>query len=212
MCIIGQSGCGKTTIISLLERFYDIISGSLLIHGIPISNLDIKSYRSSLGLVSQDIYLYQGTIRENLCMGISHPVKEETLISACHDANIHDFIASLPNGYETDCGPRGLAVSGGQRQRLAIARALLRDPEILLLDEATSALDPESQGLVNDSLRNVTKGRTMVHVTPQVDIMKTADVVFVLDKGRVVEWGRYDELVSRGGRILDLIGEIVGQG
>lgn len=103
-------------------------------------------------------------------------------------------------------------MSGGQRQRLAIARALLRDPEILLLDEATSALDPESQGLVNDSLRNVTKGRTMVHVTPQVDIMKTADVVFVLDKGRVVEWGRYDELVSRGGRILDLIGEIVGQG
>src|SRR6185437_4695081 len=120
-----------------------------------ISNLDIKSYRSTIGLVTQETHLYQGTIRENLGMGISRPITEEMLISACKDANIYDFITSLPDGYETDCGPRGLALSGGQRQRLAIARALLREPEILLLDEATSALDPESQGLVRDALSKV---------------------------------------------------------
>ncbi len=211
ICIVGPSGCGKSTIITLLERFYDITSGSLLIHGISISNLDIKALRSTIGLVSQETHLYQGTIRENLCMGISGPVNEDTLISACKDAYIHDFIASLPSGYETDCGPRGLSLSGGQRQRLAIARALLRQPEILLLDEATSALDPESQSLVPDALKKASKGRTMIHVTHQIDIMKGADMIFVVDRGRVVELGRYEELMAKGGRLLDMMGEIISQ-
>ncbi|KAE8445589.1 hypothetical protein EG329_013222 [Mollisiaceae sp. DMI_Dod_QoI] len=211
ICIVGPSGCGKSTIITLLERFYDITSGSLLIHGISISNLDIKALRSTIGLVSQETHLYQGTIRENLCMGISGPVNEDTLISACKDAYIHDFIASLPSGYETDCGPRGLSLSGGQRQRLAIARALLRQPEILLLDEATSALDPESQSLVADALKKASKGRTMIYVTHQIDIMKGADMIFVVDRGRVVELGRYEELMAKGGRLLDMMGEIISQ-
>lgn len=209
ICIIGPSGCGKSTILHLLERFYDITSGDILISGNPISSLDIKAFRSTLSIVAQDTNLYQGTIFENLVLGVDGEVDEKMVVSACQDANIHDFITSLPEGYNTDCGPRGLALSGGQRQRLAIARALLRKPEILLLDEATSALDPESQNLVIKAIERVAKTRTIISVSHQAEVIKQADRVLVLEYGKVVECGRYEELMSRKGRFWEIQGELV---
>lgn len=212
ICIVGPSGCGKSTIISLLERFYDISSGEVLISGTSISKLDIHAFRSTLGLVSQETSLFQGTIRENLCLGVDGDVDEETLIAACKDANIHDFIASLPDGYGTECGSRGLALSGGQRQRIAIARTLLRNPKILLLDEATSALDPESQRMVIDALEKASAGRTMISLSHQVEVMKHADKVFVIEHGVIVESGSYESLLSQRGRFSEMLGELVDDG
>ncbi len=205
--IVGASGCGKTTIITLLERFYDISSGQILIHGHSLSSLDIRSYRATVGLVSQDTTLYQGSIRENILLGAGSDdqVSEETLISACRSANIHDFILSLPEGYNTDAGSRGLALSGGQRQRIAIARALVRDPSILLLDEATSALDTQSEEVVQTALETAGKGRTVVAVAHRLSTVRGADCIFVLDAGRVVEAGSHTELVKRRGRYWDMV-------
>jgi ATP-binding cassette, subfamily B (MDR/TAP), member 1 len=209
ICITGPSGCGKSTVLHLLERFYDVTSGEVLINGISISALEIKAFRSTLGLVAQDTILYQGTIHENIVLGMDREVDEKTIVAVCQDANIHDFIASLPEGYNTECGPRGLALSGGQRQRLAIARALLRNPDILLLDEATSALDPESQNLVLKALEKASKGRTIISVSHQTEVIKQADRVFVLEHGKAVESGSYDELISRRGRFWEIQGELI---
>lgn len=209
VCIVGPSGCGKSTIIQLLERFYDPISGEILVQGVQLPELDIKAFRATLGLVSQETVLYQGTIRENLCLGVDGDVDDKTLTSVCQDANIHDLIISLPEGYGTDCGSRGLALSGGQRQRIAIARALLRNPKILLLDEATSALDPESQKLIIDSLERAAKGRTLVSVSHHVEIMERADRILVIEKGRVVESGRFQELLDRKGRFWEMQREVM---
>lgn len=205
--IVGASGCGKTTIITLLERFYDIDSGQILIHGQPLSSLDVKSYRATVGLVSQDTTLYQGSLRENILLGTSSDdqVSEETLIAACKSANIHDFIMSLPEGYNTEAGSRGLSLSGGQRQRIAIARALVRDPSILLLDEATSALDTQSEKVVQLALETAAKGRTTVAVAHRLSTIRGADCIFVLDSGRVVEAGSHGELIKRRGRYWDMV-------
>lgn len=205
--IVGASGCGKTTIITLLERFYDINSGQILIHGQPLSSLDVKSYRATAGLVSQDTMLYQGSIRENILLGMPDDgaVSEETLVEACRSANIHTFIASLPEGYDTDAGSRGLALSGGQRQRIAIARALVRNPTILLLDEATSALDSQSEKVVQRALETAAKGRTTVAVAHRLSTVRGADCIFVLDNGRVVESGTHGDLVKRRGRYWEMV-------
>lgn len=209
--IVGASGCGKTTVIALLERFYDLTSGQILIHGQPLSSLDIHAYRSLVGLVSQETILYQGSIRENILLGIlpssdnNRTPSEDRLILACKDANIHDFISSLPEGYDTDAGSRGLALSGGQRQRIAIARALIRDPKILLLDEATSALDTQSEKVVQEALETATKGRTTIAVAHRLSTVRGANQIFVLDKGRVVEQGAHAELIRRRGRYWDMV-------
>lgn len=200
ICIVGPSGCGKSTIISLLERFYDVTEGHIVINGDDISSLDIKSYRSILGLVSQETMLYQGTIRENLLLGVDeNRVTDQQLIEACSAANIHDFITSLPDGFATDCGHRGLALSGGQRQRIAIARTLLRDPKILLLDEATRALDSENERLVREAIETAAKGRTTISVTHSREVMKSADRIIVLEDGLVVVEGSFDELMEKRG-------------
>ena len=199
--IVGPSGSGKSTIISLLERFYEPTAGSILVNGAEIQNQDVEAYRTSLGLVSQETHLYQGSIKDNLLLGVKEiEVDEQRLIQTCKDSNIHDFIMSLPEGYSTNIGPRGLSLSGGQRQRIAIARALLRNPEILLLDEATSALDPESQSLVMEALERVGKGKTTISVTHHMEMVKRADKVFVVENGRLVESGTYEELVGMKGR------------
>lgn len=204
--IVGASGCGKTTIITLLERFYDITSGQILIHGASLSSLDVKSYRSTVGLVSQDTTLYQGSIRENILLGMPDgEVSDETLTEACKSANIHTFISSLPEGYNTDAGSRGLALSGGQRQRIAIARALVRNPSILLLDEATSALDTQSEEVVQKALETAAKGRTTVAVAHRLSTVRGADCIFVLDGGKVVEAGTHVELVRRRGRYYEMV-------
>lgn len=202
--IVGASGCGKTTVISLLERFYDIKSGDIRIHGQRLIDLDVHAHRATTGLVSQDTTLYQGSIKDNVLLGTSTE-DESKLIQACKDANIHDFIVSLPEGYDTDSGSRGLALSGGQRQRIAVARALIRDPKLLLLDEATSALDTESEEVVQRALETAAKGRTTVAVAHRLSTIRDADRIFVLDRGVVVEEGTHDELAKMKGRYWEMV-------
>ncbi|KAF3025333.1 hypothetical protein E8E15_008644 [Penicillium rubens] len=204
--LVGASGCGKSTIISLLERFFDPEAGTILVDGKDISKLNIKSYRSHLALVSQEPTLYQGTIRENIIIGTDDDnLCEERVIQACKDANIYDFILSLPDGFSTVIGARGGMLSGGQQQRIAIARALLRDPRILLLDEATSALDSESEKVVQDALNAAAQGRTTVAVAHRISTVQKADCIYVLHEGNVVEQGTHLELMELGGRYFELV-------
>ncbi|KAJ5827488.1 ABC transporter integral membrane type 1 [Penicillium robsamsonii] len=204
--LVGASGCGKSTIIALLERFFDPEAGKILVDGKDISNLNVKSYRSHLALVSQEPTLYQGTIRENITLGTNdEDVSEEKITKACKDANIYDFIQSLPDGISTVIGARGGMLSGGQQQRIAIARALLRDPRILLLDEATSALDSESEKVVQDALNAAAHGRTTVAVAHRISTVQKADCIYVLHEGKVVEQGTHQELMELGGRYFELV-------
>jgi len=210
--IVGPSGSGKSTIISLLERFYEPSAGRILVNNRYIHDKDVEAYRATLSLVSQETLLYQGSIRANLLLGLQEKaMAEDRLVQVCKEANIHEFIISLPEGYNTDIGPRGLSLSGGQRQRIAIARALLRNPEILLLDEATSALDPESQGFVMEALEKVGRGRTIVSVTHHLEMIKRADKILVVENGQVVESGTFEELIALKGRFWGMVGELVGQ-
>jgi len=184
--LVGISGSGKSTIVSLIERFYDVLSGQVLVDGKDISTFNIRSYRQHIALVSQEPTLYQGSIRENVVLGAAS--KDATLAeveAACRQANIHDFIASLPQGYETDCGAKGVQLSGGQKQRIAIARALIRNPKILLLDEATSALDSSSEKVVQEALDQAAKGRTTIAVAHRLSTIQKADIIYVLDQGVV---------------------------
>ncbi|KAH7139981.1 P-loop containing nucleoside triphosphate hydrolase protein [Dactylonectria estremocensis] len=200
---VGPSGSGKTTIISLLERFYDVDPGrgDILCNDVNINDLNVYDYRRNLSLVAQEPTLFQGSIRDNILFGISDPssVPDERIHEVCRDAFIHDFIVSLPEGYNTDVGQQGVSMSGGQRQRVAIARALIRDPKILLLDEATSALDSESEKIVQAAFEKAREGRTMIAVAHRLSTIQKADVIFVLDGGRVVEQGNHEDLVELKG-------------
>ncbi|WYZ43676.1 hypothetical protein EsH8_VII_000112 [Colletotrichum jinshuiense] len=198
--LVGPSGCGKTSIISLLERFYSLDKGDILCNGKSIYSLDANEYRKNLSLVAQEPYMFQGTIRENICLGVeSETITDEQLHQVCRDASIHDFIVSLPNGYHTDIGSKGFSLSGGQKQRIAIARALIRDPKILLLDEATSSLDSESEKLVQAAFERAGKGRTMVCVAHRLATVQNADVIFVFGEGKVIEKGTHQELLKLQG-------------
>lgn len=210
---MGASGCGKSTIIALLERFYDVSSGQLLVDGMPISDLDVHHHRSRIGLVSQETALFQGTIRDNILLGlpddeVNAPEASERVEKACKSAHMHDFIMSLPDGYSTDVGNRGVALSGGQRQRLAIARALIREPDILLFDEATSALDTTNEALVQAAIEEVSRensGRTTIAVAHRLSTIRRCDCIFVLHAGQVVEQGTHDDLVEKQGRYYSMV-------
>ncbi|RCI14872.1 hypothetical protein L249_7041 [Ophiocordyceps polyrhachis-furcata BCC 54312] len=198
--LVGASGCGKTSIISLLERFYDLEKGRILCNGKDISELDMYAYRKHLSLVAQEATLFQGTVRDNILLGVDEStITEAQLHQACRDASIHDFIASLPEGYDTNVGSRGVALSGGQKQRVAIARALIRDPDLLLLDEATSSLDSESERLVQEAFERAGRGRTMVVVAHRLATVQNADVIFVLGEGMLLEKGNHAELLKQKG-------------
>lgn len=208
VALVGPSGCGKSTTIAMLERFYNPLAGGIYVDGKEISSLNVNSYRNHLALVSQEPTLYQGTIRENILLGADKDPKdvpEHSIIQACKDANIYDFIMSLPEGFETVVGSKGSMLSGGQKQRVAIARALLRDPKILLLDEATSALDSESEKVVQAALDKAAKGRTTIAVAHRLSTIQKADMIYVFDQGRIVENGTHSELIARKGRYFELV-------
>ncbi|KAM0454494.1 hypothetical protein ACHAPV_008365 [Trichoderma viride] len=189
--LVGASGCGKTSIISLLERFYDPAEGKILYNGKDVAELSVKAYRRQLSLVAQESSLFHGVDPST--------VSDEQLHQACRDASIHDFIVSLPEGFTTPVGSRGISLSGGQKQRISIARALIRSPKVLLLDEATSSLDPENEKLVQEALERASKGRTMVVVAHKLSTVRNADVIFVFGDGKILEKGSHSELLERKG-------------
>ncbi|APA06665.1 hypothetical protein sscle_02g014350 [Sclerotinia sclerotiorum 1980 UF-70] len=197
--LVGPSGCGKTSIVGLLERFYDIQKGKILCNDTDISEISIHEYRKMISLVAQEPTLFEGTIKENIYLGIDESTPDETLHRVCRDAEIHDFIMSLPDGYSTNVGTKGIALSGGQKQRISIARALIRNPKILLLDEATSSLDSESEKLVQAAFERAATGRTMVVVAHRLATVQNADVIFVLGEGSVLEVGDHAALLRKKG-------------
>lgn len=204
--LVGASGCGKTSIISLLERFYDLDRGQILCNDQDIADVNIYAYRKHLSLVAQEATLFQGTLRENILLGVEQDtVTEEQLHDACREASIHEFIVSLPDGYNTNIGSRGVTLSGGQKQRVSIARALIRNPQILLLDEATSALDSESEKLIQKAFERAGKGRTMVAVAHRLATVQNADVIFVLGEGKLLEKGSHAELLKKRGVYFQMV-------
>jgi ABC-type multidrug transport system fused ATPase/permease subunit len=204
----GQGHCQAPQNKSLIDcpSFYEVQRGKILCNGIDISELDTQYYRSTISLVAQEPTLFQGTIRENILLAVDEDsVAEETLNQACRDAEIYDFIMSLPDGYNTDIGSKGVALSGGQKQRIAIARALIRNPRILLLDEATSSLDSESEKLVQAAFERAGKGRTMVVVAHRLATVQNADIIFVLGEGRVLEMGNHNALLRKKGVYYQMV-------
>jgi ATP-binding cassette subfamily B (MDR/TAP) protein 1 len=187
----------------LLERFYDPTSGGVLVDDVNVQDYNLQDYRSQLAIVSQETTLYTGTIRENI-LADKDDLGDEVVIQACKDANIYDFITSLPDGFNTLVGAKGALLSGGQRQRIAIARALLRDPKVLLLDEATSALDSTSERVVQAALDSAAQGRTTIAIAHRLSTIQHADVIYVFDQGKIVEKGTHDDLVARKGVYFEL--------
>lgn len=198
IALVGPSGGGKSTTCALLPRFYDVASGSIAIDGQDVRDVTQHSLRSAIGLVQQDVYLFDGTLRENIAYGRPGATDAE-IEDAARKANIHDFITGLPEGYDTVVGERGGRLSGGQKQRVAIARVFLKDPAILILDEATSALDNESEEAVQESLERLAADRTTIIIAHRLSTIKNADEIATVERGRVVERGTHEELLARGG-------------
>ena len=200
--LVGPSGSGKSTIVSLLLRYYDVSSGRILINGIDLREYDLKSYLRKVGYVSQDTFIYNASVRENIAFGGNY--SDDQIIEAAKKANILSFITSLLHGYNTIVGDQGLKLSGGEKQRIAIARALVRDPEVLVLDEATSNLDNESEAMVQDSINQVSETITTFIIAHRLSTIRKADMIFVISGGRIVESGNHDELMEKRGRYFEL--------
>ena len=198
IALVGPSGAGKTTLCNLVPRFYDVTGGRILIDGQDIKTLSLKSLRTSIGMVQQDVYLFAGTVMENIVYGKPGASREE-VIEAAKMAGAHEFIESLPQGYDTYVGERGVRLSGGQKQRISIARVFLKNPPILILDEATSALDNESEQIVQQSLEKLAKGRTVFTIAHRLTTIKGADTIWVLTENGVEEMGSHAELIRKGG-------------
>ncbi|KAK6158981.1 hypothetical protein DH2020_006295 [Rehmannia glutinosa] len=207
--LVGKSGCGKSTVIALIQRFYDVDRGSVKVDGVGIRLLDIEWYRKHMALVSQEPVIYSGNIRDNIMLGNLHAPENE-VVEAAKAANAHEFISALKNGYDTECGERGVQLSGGQKQRIAIARAIIRDPTILLLDEATSALDVQSEQVVQEALDRVMVGRTTVVVAHRLNTIKNLDTIAVIMDGKVIERGTYNQLKNNKGAFFNLASLQVG--
>jgi ATP-binding cassette, subfamily B, bacterial len=198
IAIVGATGSGKSTIVKLLLRFYEIQSGTITLDDINIKDLPLADLRRAIGLVSQDVFLFHGSVRENIAYG-SPDVSLEEIISAAKIAEAHDFITQLPNGYDTIVGERGQKLSGGQRQRIAIARAVLKNPPILILDEATSAVDNETEAAIQRSLDKITVNRTTIAIAHRLSTIRNAHCIYVMDGGKIVEAGTHDELLTLNG-------------
>lgn len=208
VAIVGQSGCGKSTLFSMLERLYEPMMGSkVLMDKTPVNHLEIGAYRKQMALVSQDDTLFSGTIRFNLALGSTSGMNlsDEDAASACREAHVWDFVNTLENGLDTLIGPRSAGVSGGQRARLMLARAFVRNPRVLLLDEVTSSLDAISEKAIEATMREKSVGRTTVIVAHRLTSIRHADTIFVMEDGRVCEQGTFDELVRKKGVFAGLV-------
>jgi subfamily B ATP-binding cassette protein MsbA len=204
VALVGQSGSGKSTIANLLTRFYDVNEGSIKIDGIDIRDLTKKSLRNLEGLVTQDSILFNDTIKNNILLGLENKTENE-IITAAKIANAHEFISEMPKGYNSNIGDSGNKLSGGQKQRISIARAVLKNPPIMILDEATSALDTESERLVQDALEKMMQNRTSVVIAHRLSTVQKADLIVVLQKGKIVEQGKHNELISANGIYKKLV-------
>ena len=198
VALVGPSGGGKTTFCSLLPRFYDVTHGSVMIDGQDVRDVTLKSLRSTIGIVQQDVYMFGGTIRDNIAYG-KPKATDAQVVEAAKSANIHEFIMSLEEGYETNVGERGVRLSGGQKQRIAIARVFLKNPKILILDEATSALDNESERHIQASLEKLSKDRTTIVIAHRLSTIRNADEIIVMGTDGIQERGTHEELIRKGG-------------
>jgi len=198
VALVGPSGAGKSTVLNLIPRFYDSDEGQILVDGENLRDVTVSSLRANIALVSQDITLFDDSVRSNIAYGKLNASDDE-IIAAATAAEAHEFITGLVSGYDTHVGGRGLKLSGGQRQRIAIARAMLKNAPILLLDEATSALDTETERQVQSALENLTEGRTTIVIAHRLSTVMAADTIYVMDSGRIVEQGSHAELLAQGG-------------
>ncbi|WP_219838296.1 ABC transporter ATP-binding protein [Paenibacillus sp. R14(2021)] len=203
VALVGSSGAGKTTLCSLIPRFYEASGGEVLLDGVNVRRIDLHALRSSIGIVQQDVYLFSGTVLDNIRYG-NPSASEADVVAAAKHANAHDFIMSLPSGYESEIGQRGVKLSGGQKQRLSIARVFLKNPPVLILDEATSALDNESESIVKESLEALARGRTTIVIAHRLSTIRGAGRIIVLTEDGIAEQGTHEGLLARGGAYAQL--------
>ena len=203
VAVVGTSGSGKSTLVNLIPRLYDVTGGSVKVGGVDVREYDLKYLRENVGMVTQDTYLFNGTIMENLKYAKDDATEEE-IIEACKVANINDFIQAQPDGYNTIVGNRGLKLSGGEKQRISIARVVLKDPRVLILDEATSALDSISESAIQDALEAVMKGRTSIVIAHRLTTILQADEIIAIKDGVIAEQGTHDELLEKDGVYKEL--------
>jgi ATP-binding cassette subfamily B protein len=201
--IVGSTGSGKSTLVKLLLRLYETQAGAIMLDGVDIRDLKLQDLRRAIGWVSQDVFLFHGTVAENIAYGSFNATMEE-IVAAAEIAEAHEFILQLPGGYDTVVGERGQKLSGGQRQRLAIARAVLKDPAILILDEATSAVDNETEAAIQRSLERITVGRTTIAIAHRLSTVRNADCIYVMEQGKIVEQGHHEDLLAQGGVYANL--------
>jgi subfamily B ATP-binding cassette protein MsbA len=198
VALVGPSGAGKSTFVDLIPRFYEVTSGRILMDGVDVRELSLDSLRQLVGMVTQEVILFNDTVRANIAYG-APDIDEERIVAAARAANAHDFILQLPDGYDTTIGERGVMLSGGERQRLSIARAILRDPRILIFDEATSSLDSRNEQLIQEAIERLVRGRTTLVVAHRLSTVQRADVILVFESGRIVERGTHNDLVAAAG-------------